>query len=89
MAFVTMLMVPAAPTGYMYGAIVDALTPKHGAAVAFRTSFAVAAALILSGIILAVAMLPARPKAAVGPMWEIHRGYRLEQPVCARSLVCA
>ncbi len=25
MAFVTMLMVPAAPTGYMYGAIVDAL----------------------------------------------------------------
>lgn len=64
MAFVTMLMVPAAPTGYMYGAIVDALKEAHGAAFAFRTSFAVAAALILSGIILALILLPARPAAA-------------------------
>lgn len=64
MAFVTMLMVPAAPTGYMYGAIVDALKAEHGAAFAFRVSFGVAAALILSGIILALALLPARPQAA-------------------------
>jgi hypothetical protein len=64
MAFVTMLMVPAAPTGYMYGAIVDALKPGNGEQFAFRTSFAVCALLILTGIVLALALLPARPAAA-------------------------
>jgi MFS family permease len=67
MAFVTMLMVPAAPTGYMFGAIVDALKPIKGAQFAFRTSFAVCALMILSGIILALCMLPAKPSAAAEP----------------------
>ena len=61
MAFVTMLMVPAAPTGYVFGAIVDGLEPQHGAATAFRVSFGTCAVLILSGIVLAIALLPARP----------------------------
>ena len=64
MAFVTMLMVPAAPTGYMYGAIVDALSPRIGPAAAFRASFGVCALLILSGIALAMTLLPAKPKPA-------------------------
>ena len=67
MAFVTMLMVPAAPTGYMFGAIVDALKPVKGEQFAFRTSFAVCAMMILAGIILALAMLPAKPSAAAEP----------------------
>ncbi|MFO1093589.1 MAG: hypothetical protein U0992_09790 [Planctomycetaceae bacterium] len=62
MAFVTMLMVPAAPTGYMYGAIVDMLKPQYGAATAFRTSFVVCACMIAAGIILALALLPAKPQ---------------------------
>lgn len=70
MAFVTMLMVPAAPTGYVFGAIVDALTPIKGAPFAFRTSFAVCALMILSGIILAYVMLPAKPSAAAEPPRE-------------------
>lgn len=69
MAFVTMLMVPAAPAGYLYGAIVDGV--KQGgwtafgmssAALGFRLSFLVCAIFILSGIILAVALLPAKPR---------------------------
>jgi MFS family permease len=69
MAFVTMLMVPAAPAGYLYGAIVDhfrrsqwtafGLSPE---ALGFRVSFATCAVLILSGIVLAIIMLPAKPQ---------------------------
>ncbi len=67
-AFFTMLMVPAAPTGYLYGAIVD-LTQSAGwtalgltsAALGFRLSFLACALLILTGIVLAVATLPKQP----------------------------
>ena len=63
-----MLMVPAAPAGYLYGAIVDQFR-KAGwtafgltsEALGFRVSFLACALLILSGIVLAVTMLPARP----------------------------
>jgi len=71
MAFATMLMVPAAPAGYLYGAIVDfarargltafGLTPSS---LGFRLSFLVAALLILSGIVVAVTLLPKRPRSA-------------------------
>lgn len=69
MAFVTMLMVPAAPAGYLYGAIVEHVKSKgwslwgmNGAALGFRISFAVCATLILAGIILALVALPRRPR---------------------------
>ncbi len=69
MAFVTMLMVPAAPAGYLYGAIVDRVKQAEWTAwgmnstsFGFRLSFLVCGLLILSGIILAVFLLPARPK---------------------------
>lgn len=69
MAFVTMLMVPAAPFGYLYGAIVDGVKQAgwtafglNSTALGFRLSFLVCAALILGGIILAIAVLPAKPR---------------------------
>ncbi len=69
MAFVTMLMVPAAPAGYLYGAIVDGVKQAqwtafsmNSASLGFRLSFLVCSLLILSGIALAVTLLPARPK---------------------------
>ena len=69
MAFVTMLMVPAAPAGYLYGAIVDGVKQAgwtafgmNSTALGFRLSFLVCGLLILSGILLAIAMLPARPR---------------------------
>ncbi len=68
MAFVTMLMVPAAPAGYLYGWIVDSVRESGttmlgltGAALGYRLSFCVCGLLILSGILLAVTMLPGRP----------------------------
>ncbi len=69
MAFMTMLMVPAAPAGYLYGAIVDGVkradwTPwgMNSATLGFRLSFLTCATLILSGIILALARLPTTPQ---------------------------
>jgi hypothetical protein len=69
MAFVTMLMVPAAPAGYLYGAIVDgvkksgwSLFEMNSTVLGFRLSFLVCALFILSGIVLAVVMLPAKPR---------------------------
>lgn len=69
MAFVTMLMVPAAPAGYLYGAIVDGVTKAgwtawgmNSATLGFRLSFLTCALFILSGILLAITMLPARPR---------------------------
>ncbi len=72
-----MLMVPAAPAGYLYGAIVDAVharylaadgKPLHltewgmtPAALGYRLSFLVCALFILSGIAVAVTLLPKRP----------------------------
>lgn len=68
MAFVTMLMVPAAPAGYLYGAIADwarqsewSVMGMNSSALGFRLSFLVCAVFILSGILLAVFKLPAKP----------------------------
>lgn len=68
-AFITMLMVPAAPAGYLYGAIVDASTRYQwtmlgmtSSAFGFRLSFLVCSGFILSGIVLAVLLLPAKPR---------------------------
>jgi MFS family permease len=69
-AFMTMLMAPAAPAGYLYGSIVDAVK-SHGwtawgmdsATLGFRLSFLVCALFILSGIILAGTLLPKYPRA--------------------------
>lgn len=69
MAFVTMLMVPAAPTGYLYGAITDFITSRdltalgvtNSRALAFQASFAACAALMTVGLILAATLLPRRP----------------------------
>ena len=62
-------MVPAAPAGYLYGAIVDGVKQAgwtafgmNSTALGFRLSFLVCGLLILSGILLAIAMLPARPR---------------------------
>ncbi len=71
MAFVTMLMVPAAPAGYLYGAIVDGVKQAgwtafgmNSTSLGFRLSFLVCGLLILSGILLAVLLLPAKPRPA-------------------------
>jgi len=68
-AFVTMLMVPAAPAGYLYGSIVDAVRRSgvtylgmNSETLGYRLSFATCAALIFTGIILAVCLLPAKPQ---------------------------
>lgn len=69
MAFVTMLMVPAGPTGYLFGAISDyirendivAFGAANSAAFGFQVSFATCASLMMLGLILAVCLLPARP----------------------------
>ena len=69
MAFVSMLMVPAAPAGYLYGAIVDSVKSAgwtafgmSSSALGFRLSFLVCGLAILSGIILAITRLPANPR---------------------------
>ncbi len=69
MAFATMLMVPAAPAGYLYGAIVDfvkshkltalGLTPES---LGFQASFLASSVLILCGIVVAVSLLPKKPR---------------------------
>ena len=69
MAFVTMLMVPAAPAGYLYGAIVDnvkaagwTLGGMSSEMLGFRISFLVCGLLIITGIVLALVSLPPRPR---------------------------
>lgn len=62
MAFVTMMMAPAAPAGYLLGAIVDYFGKIHGKAAGFRISFAVCAAIMMTGIVVALLFLPARPR---------------------------
>lgn len=69
MAFVTMLMVPAAPTGYLYGTIADVVGKSqvtwfgvtNSAALGFQVSFAVCAALMSAGVVICVLLLPRRP----------------------------
>lgn len=59
MAYVTMMMMPAAPAGYLFGMIAAApgLDPASG----FRLSFVVCAGVLVVGLILAVVLLPKRP----------------------------
>lgn len=59
MACVTMMMAPAAPAGYLFGAIAtnSALGPADG----FRLSFLVCAGILAIGLILVVVLLPKRP----------------------------
>ncbi len=71
MAFVTLLMVPAAPTGYLFGSIAESIKDAGwqfgemtSAALGFRVSFGVCALLILSGIVVALVALPKQPKSA-------------------------
>jgi MFS family permease len=61
MAFVTMMMVPAAPAGYLFGLISDECGARYGKATGFHVSFVVCALIMLTGIVLAVVRLPARP----------------------------
>lgn len=59
MAFVTLMMAPAAPAGFLFGWIAD----SYGrTAQGFRTSFAVCAAIMAVGIATALVALPARPR---------------------------
>lgn len=67
-ALLTLLMAPAAPAGYLFGAIVDVSKSNHWtmlgmspAALGFRLSFLVCALFILSGILLALFTLPRNP----------------------------
>jgi MFS family permease len=67
-AFLTLLMAPAAPAGYLFGAIVDAcksnqwtLMGLNPTSLGFRLSFLTCALLILSGILLAMFKLPKYP----------------------------
>ncbi|MSQ95994.1 MAG: MFS transporter [Gemmataceae bacterium] len=69
MAFVTMLMAPAAPAGYLYGTVVDLAKSNEwtafgltSEAFGFRLSFFVCALFIAAGIAVALLWLPARPK---------------------------
>ncbi|MBC8352081.1 MAG: MFS transporter [Planctomycetes bacterium] len=69
MAFATMLMVPAAPAGYLYGTIVDYVRDNRltafgltSEALGFRLSFLASSLLILVGIVVAVTLLPKKPK---------------------------
>ena len=71
MAFVTMLMVPAAPTGYVFGAIVDLVKSRgwtlygmSNVALGFRLSFLACALLIFTGIVFAILWLPKQPRSA-------------------------
>ena len=67
-AFLTLLMAPAAPAGYLFGAIVDACKSNQWtamgmspASLGFRLSFLACAVFILSGILLALLKLPKNP----------------------------
>ncbi len=69
LAFATMLMVPAAPAGYLYGEIVDFVRDNKLTAfglnpveLGFRASFLACGLLILSGIIVAIVWLPRQPR---------------------------
>ncbi|MBI5757628.1 MAG: hypothetical protein HZA46_03825 [Planctomycetales bacterium] len=69
LAFMTMLMAPAAPAGYLYGAVVDLAKSREwtafgmsSAALGFRLSFFVCALFIASGIAVACLWLPKRPR---------------------------
>jgi MFS family permease len=61
MAYVTMMMAPAAPAGYLFGLIADRGGKLWGAAVGFQVSFAVCAVIVLAGVVLTQTHLPSSP----------------------------
>lgn len=61
MAYVTMMMAPAAPAGTMFGAIADHFGRRYDPAIGFRVSFGVCAAILTVGLLLALTYLPAKP----------------------------
>lgn len=73
MALVTMMMAPAAPAGALFGAISDHYGRIYGAATGYRVSFAVCAAVVSAGILLAFVALPARPRAVREAGEDAHR----------------
>jgi MFS family permease len=62
MAYVTMMMAPAAPAGTLFGALADYGGRAYGAAIGFRLSFALCATILLAGLVLAVTLLPPQPE---------------------------
>lgn len=70
LAIVTLLMAPGAVFGLLFGAIAD-VGKRWGAGVGFQLSFAVCAAFILAGIVLAVLRLPSRPATEVGSAHDV------------------
>ncbi|MGE3316793.1 MAG: hypothetical protein AB7O26_16870 [Planctomycetaceae bacterium] len=61
-SFHTLMMMPASAAGLLFGAIVETLGGEQNKAFGFRASFTICAALILSGILLALWKLPANPR---------------------------
>jgi hypothetical protein len=64
MALATLMMAPVAPAASLFGAIADRVGHASSPATGFRTSFAVCALIMMSGIVIAVLFLPARPRPA-------------------------
>lgn len=69
MAFVSLLMVPAAPAGYLFGAVADLAIRNQWTGLGwtsrqlgFRISFLACAACVLLGMLIARALLPKHPQ---------------------------
>jgi MFS family permease len=60
MAFVTMMMAPAAPAGYLFGAIAN--SAALGRETGLRLSFVVCLAILVAGVGLALWLLPKSPQ---------------------------
>jgi hypothetical protein len=61
-AFHTLMMMPAAGAAAMFGVIAQNVGDPPGSAIGFRTSFAVCAALMATGILITLWKLPADPR---------------------------
>ncbi|MDB5336180.1 MAG: hypothetical protein JWN70_1799 [Planctomycetaceae bacterium] len=59
MAYVTMMMMPAGPAGYLFGAI--AKSYPDNPAFGFRLSFYLCGGILILGLILGITLLPKRP----------------------------
>lgn len=73
MAFSTMLMVPAAPAGYLFGFLVDQVKVHQWTVgvqspevFGFRVSFTLCAMFILSGVVITLLCLPRHPSVSQG-----------------------
>jgi len=66
LAFVTMMMAPAAPAGYVFGLISETAGEAWNKTIGYQLSFAACAAIMLAGLLLAAIRLPARPRPEAG-----------------------